>query len=240
MFLNSSLSAALDRIAERAADVRRAFTPGAVPQNDDVATPAASSSFTRDPLAVTAPEGAYFMTTDDRGGRAYTRDGDFSLRSGRLTDAEGDPVFGVRTPGGALTELRVDPVDDALGRVRNAAVERDGSFIYLRETIDPRSGMREMQRVVAGRLVLARFPAGTRLRTADGSRCAAPEGVTAQTGVPSEDGFGPLAPMHRERSRVDIDASILRLKDAYLAFDALQAAEAAKAHLGKTAMDLLK
>ena len=27
------------------------------------------------------------------------------------TDADGYPIFGVRTPGGALTELRVDPVD---------------------------------------------------------------------------------------------------------------------------------
>jgi hypothetical protein len=31
MFLNPAMSAALDRIAERAADVRRAFTPGALP-----------------------------------------------------------------------------------------------------------------------------------------------------------------------------------------------------------------
>ena len=46
--------------------------------------------------------------------------------------------------------------------------------------------------------------------------------------------------MRRERSRVDIDESLMRLKEAYLAFDALQAAEAAKGHLGKTAMDLLK
>ncbi len=46
--------------------------------------------------------------------------------------------------------------------------------------------------------------------------------------------------MHRERSRVDVDESLIRLKEAYLAFDALQAAEAARAHLGKTAMDLLK
>ena len=38
MFLSTSLSAALDRIAERAADVRRAYTPAAVPQEDDVAS----------------------------------------------------------------------------------------------------------------------------------------------------------------------------------------------------------
>lgn len=46
--------------------------------------------------------------------------------------------------------------------------------------------------------------------------------------------------MRRERSRINVDESLARLKDAYLAFDALQAAEAAKAHVGKTAMDLLK
>jgi hypothetical protein len=38
MFLNAGLSAALDRVAERAADVRRAFTPGALPVRGDVAT----------------------------------------------------------------------------------------------------------------------------------------------------------------------------------------------------------
>jgi flagellar basal body rod protein FlgG len=240
MFLNSSLSAALDRIAERAADVQRAFTPGAVPQHDDVATPGASSSFTLDPLAVAAPEATYFITSDERGGRSYTRNGDLSLRNGRLTDAQGSPIFGVGTPGAPLTELRIDPVDDALDRIRQVAVERDGSLVYQRETIDPRSGMRELRRVVAGRIALARFPAGTRLETSDGSHSAAPAGVSVQTGLPTEEPFGPLAPMHRERSRVDVDASILRLKDAYLAFDALQAAEAAKGHLGKTAMDLLK
>jgi hypothetical protein len=46
--------------------------------------------------------------------------------------------------------------------------------------------------------------------------------------------------MHRERSRIDVNESLVRLKDAYLAFDALQAAEAAKAHVGKTTLDLLK
>ena len=94
--------------------------------------------------------------------------------------------------------------------------------------------------VVVGRIALARFPAGTRLETSDGNHFIAPAGVVAQNGFATERGFAPLVPMHRERSRVDIDESLIRLKDAYLAFDALQAAEAARAHLGKTAMDLLK
>ncbi len=46
--------------------------------------------------------------------------------------------------------------------------------------------------------------------------------------------------MRRERSRVDLDASLARLKDAYVAFDALAAAETAKQRLGKTAMDVVK
>jgi flagellar basal body rod protein FlgG len=240
MFLSSSLNAALDRIAERAADVRRAYTPGAVPQHDDVATPSPSSYFTFDPLAVVAPDGAYFVTSDDQGRRAYTRDGSFALRGGRLLDGEGRPIFGVRAPGGALTELGVDPVDEELGRVREAAIERDGSFVYRRETIDPRSGARESQRVVVGRVALARFPAGTRLETSDGIDCSPPAGIVPQLGLAGDASFAPLTPMHRERSRVDIDESLARLKDAYLTFDALQAAEAAKSHLRKTAMDLLK
>ena len=43
MYFDSNLSNALDRIAERAADARRAYTPGALRQHDDVATPAAVS-----------------------------------------------------------------------------------------------------------------------------------------------------------------------------------------------------
>lgn len=240
MFLNPSLSGALDRIAERAADVRRAYTPGAIPQYDDVAAPATSSDFTLDPLAVVAPDGAYFMTNDDRGRRAFTRDGLFALHGGRLVDAGGRPILGVRAPGAALTELRVDPVDDALGRAHGPAMEPDGTFVYHRDAFDPRSGMRESQRIVVGRVALARFPAATRLETTDGNYCVAPAGVNAQTGVANDGSFAPLTPMRRERSRIDIDESLVRLKEAYLTFDALAAAEAAKAHLGKAAMDLLK
>lgn len=239
MFLNPSLSSALDRIAERAADARRAYTPGALPQHDDVATPASLSYFTLDPLAVVAPDGAYFVVKGE-GERAYTRDGSFALVGGRLVDAGGRAIYGVRAGSGGLDELCVDPIDEALGRVRDAGIEPDGSFVYRREAIDPRNGARELQRVVVGRVALARFPAGTRLESGNGSLVVVPTGVAGQTGLAEDGTFGPLTPMRRERSRVDIDESLVRLKDAYLAFDALQAAEVAKAHLGKTAMDLLK
>jgi flagellar basal body rod protein FlgG len=239
MFLNAAMSAALDRITERAADVRRSFTPGAVPQRDDVLTGAGASDFTLDPLTVSAPEHAYFITADDRGRPAYTRDGAFSLRDGTLVDGEGRPVLGVTQTGAEPAELRVDAVDEALRRVRDPQVERDGSLVYRRETIDPRTGARESQRVTVGRVALARFPSGTRLH-GDGEEMRPPDGVTAEVGLPGDGHFAPVVPMQRDRSRVDIDESLIRLKDAYLTFDALQAAEAAKAHLGKTVTDLVK
>lgn len=240
MFLSPSLTGALDRIAERAADVRRAYTPGATPQHDDVATPSSVSDFTVDPLCAVAPDASYFVATGEGAQNIYTRDGAFALRDGTLVDRDGHAVLGRRAPASSLAELRVDPVDRALGRVGAAAIESDGSFVYYRNLIDPRSANLEAQRVVVGRLALARFPAGTRLETANGSVGRAPAGVTPQVGMPGDGTFEALTPMRRERSRIDVDESLARLKEAYLAFDALQAAEMAKAHLGKTAMDLLK
>jgi flagellar basal body rod protein FlgG len=240
MFLSSSLSAALDCITERAADVRRAFTPGAVPGHDDVATPETLSDVTYDPLAVVAPDGAYFMAVDDDGRRTYTRDGALTIHAGRLVDAEGMAILGIRAPGGTLGELTVDPVDDALGRINGLHIERDGSVAYGRDVVDPRSGANQQQRVIVGRIALVRFPAGTKLETNDGSHCVPPSGIVPTSGLPGDGTFAPLLPMRRERSRIDVDESLVRLKDAYLAFDALRAAETAKAHLGQTTMDLVK
>ena len=240
MFFDASLSGALDRIAERAADVRRAYTPGAVPRYDDVATPAPVSDFTLDPLSVAAPDGAYFIAGDGEHGRCYTRNGAFALREGTLVDGDGRAILGARGSAGELTALRIDPVDDALGRVRDVAIAPDGTLSYRRETIDPRTGERTQQGVEVGRIALARLPAGTRPETGDGSDVSAPPGVTPQTGFAQDGSFPALVPMRRERSRIDIDESLIRLKDAYLTFDALQAAQAAKGRLSKTAMDLLK
>lgn len=241
MFFDASLSGALDRIAARAADVRRAYTPGAIPQYDDVATTASVSDFTLDPLAVVAPDGAYFIASDDRGRDIYTRDGLFALRNGTLVDADGRSILGARdSKAAALRALCLDPVDAALGRVHDVAIDGNGALSYRRETIDPRSGERTLQRVSVGRIALARFPAGTRLETSDGSHMVAPAGVALQTGFAGDGSFAALVPMQRERSRVDIDESLIRLKDAYLTFDALQAAQAAKGRLSKTAMDLVK
>lgn len=72
MFLNPALSSALDRIAERATDVRRAFIPGSTPQNDDVATDRPASEPTLDPLSVAAPSDAYSLRWTPRA-RSRTR-----------------------------------------------------------------------------------------------------------------------------------------------------------------------
>ena len=130
MFLNPALSAALDRISERAEDVRRAFTPGAVARYDDVATARASSDFTLDPLAVTAADGLYFVTRNERGEVSYTRDGSLTLRNGRLVNGEGEPIRGFAASSNDLSDLRIDAVDEALGRASDPQIERDGSFVY--------------------------------------------------------------------------------------------------------------
>ncbi|MBV8490592.1 MAG: hypothetical protein JO199_08685 [Candidatus Eremiobacteraeota bacterium] len=239
MFLNPALSAALDRIAERASDVRRAYAPGAQPQHDDVAVPAPGSTFTLDPLSVAAADGAYFVTRDARGDYAYLRNGSFHFEGGTLVGENGGPILGRRADG-TLSELRVDPVDAALGRSDAARVEADGSVVYDRVAIDPRSARPLSQRVVVGRIALARFAAGTRLSSAGGDAVVPPGGVIAHCGTPGDGAFAALLPHRRQRSGIDLDESLARLKEAYVAFDALQAAQNAKGHTTKTTMDLLK
>ena len=234
------MSAALERIAERAADVRRAFLPGSVPDHHDVATAGGGSTFTLDPLSAAAPEGAYFISVDLRGRTGYSRDGTFHITGGKLVNAGGRAIMGRTTSGAALSELHVDPVDVALGRAAGARIEPDGSVVYRRSALDPRTGTPAARDVVVGRIALARFPAATQLDAADGERFFAPKGVSPHVGLAGDATFGALAPMRRERSRVDLDASLARLKDAYVAFDALAAAETAKQRLGKTAMDVVK
>lgn len=240
MFLNAAMSAALDRIAERAADVRRAFTPGALPLHDDVATASSASDFTLDPLVVSAPATAYFITRNERNELHYTRDGAFTLSDGRLLDQSGNGVCGFVTRSDTPTPLRADPIDAALGRVSDPRIEPDGSLAYSRPTIDPRTGATEAQRIVVGRIALARFPSGSKIESSDAVEASAPRDVSPHVGMAKDGTFGAIAPMQRDRSRIDIDRSLIRLKDAYLAFDALRAAETAEAHLGKTALDLVK
>ena len=240
MMVNAAIQDALDRIAARAQDVQRAFTPGATPQFGDVATGAARSRPVIDPLSVTAPADAYFLTTDEGGRTVYTRDGSFALDNGTLIGANGRAILGYTTPSGAATPLHVDAIDEALGRVNNLRIEPNGALSYDRVSIDPRTGARALERVVVGQLALARFPAATKLAVLDANHAAAPPGVVPHIGRAGDGNFANLTPMRREDSGIDFDRSLDRLEEAYMAFDALQAAHKAQGGVSKAAMDLVK
>ncbi|MDP9110476.1 MAG: hypothetical protein M3M96_02420, partial [Candidatus Eremiobacteraeota bacterium] len=149
-------------------------------------------------------------------------------------------VLGFATDGSPLSELHGDSVDVALGRTENLRVEADGSVCYDRTSIDPRTGEKERERVAVGRIALARFPAATKFQQSDAERVLPPQGVVPHLGRPGDGNFTKVAPMHSAASHIDLAASLSRLSDAYLAFDALTAAHKAQGGIGKTAMDLLK
>jgi|HubBroStandDraft_4_1064222.scaffolds.fasta_scaffold154629_1 flagellar basal body rod protein FlgG len=240
MMVNAAAEDALERIAQRATDVQRAFTPGATSPFGDVVAEQAGSRATLDPLSVAAPPDAYFITTDERGRAVYTRDGGFALHGGTLTGADGRAILGFRSTTSATSELHVDDVDAALGRVNDLRIESDGTLAYDRAIVDPRTGARERERVAVGRVALARFPAATKLGASDANHFFAPHGVLPHVGRAGDGNFAHVAPMQRETSRIDLDRSLDRLEEAYVAFDALQAAHKAQGGVGKTAMDLLK
>ncbi len=240
MMINAATQDALDRIAQRAADVQRAFIPGALPQFGDVATDHSASHPAFDPLCVAPPDGALFLSTDERGRTVYTRDGGFALREGALVGTNGRTMLGFTTRNAATSELRVDSVDASLGRVQNLRIEADGMLAYDRTVIDPRNGAREHERVAVGQLALARFPAATKLTAIDANHFIAPPGTLPHVGRAADGNFSSVLPMQREESRIDFDRSLDRLAEAYIAFDALQAVHKAQGGAAKTSMDLLK
>ncbi|HET9028640.1 MAG TPA: hypothetical protein VFN49_00555 [Candidatus Aquilonibacter sp.] len=240
MFVNAATERSLDLIASRASDVYKAFTPGATPANGDVETSRPTSRATADPLSVTAPPGTYFVTTDADGRTVYTRDGRLRVGNGGIVGSNGRAMLGYAKDDASLQALQFDAIDSALGRQQHLRVAPDGRVMYDRLAIEPRSGTQHAQPVCIGRLAVARFPAATKLSTRGDGTIAAPAGVAAHVGMPGDGDFGVLAPMREEQSRVDLDLSLERLHDAYVAFDALQAAHKAQGATGKVAMDLLK
>ena len=60
MMINAATQDALDRIAQRAADVQRAFIPGALPQFGDVATDHSASILRSTRFALHRPTVRYF------------------------------------------------------------------------------------------------------------------------------------------------------------------------------------
>jgi flagellar basal body rod protein FlgG len=240
VIVNTATERALDLISSRAADVYNAFRPGAIPVHGDVETGANASSGTIDTMSVTAPNDDYFVTTDARGRTSYTRDGRFTIENGTVVASNGRPVLGFTSQGGVPSELKIDSVDLTLERPQNLRIEPDGSVVYDRRAVDPRSGSSRFERVSIGRLALARFPAATKLSPAGDSTVTAAPGIIPHLGWPCDKNFGGVTPLRREESRIDLNRSLDRLHDAYIAFDALQAAHKAQGHTGKVAMDLLK
>jgi hypothetical protein len=239
VIVDAAMGSAFDRLASRERDAMRAFTPGAAPENSDVAV-AQTQAFSLDPLSVVPPDGDYFVTVGDRNARSYTRDGSLALRDGQLVDASGRAVLGSAHAGSALAPIALDPVDLALHRCADLHIEADGSVAYTRQAIDPRTGARLNERIVAGRLALARFPAGTQPAIVDAAHVGAPTGIMPHVGQAGDASFGALTPMRRATSSIDIDASLDKLREAYIALDALKAARGASGSVAKTTMDLLK
>lgn len=191
------------------------------------------------PADLAAPDGAYFVTRGQGGKTLFARDAAFTLHDGTLVDGTGREVLGMRDDG-TLAPLHADPADAALGFTESARIEPDGRVIYDRNVVDPRSGARETQSVSIGRLALARFAPGTKLQQTDPQHAAAPAGVVPHVGAAADGNFGSLQPLTRAASANEIDRSLERLQEAYMALDALRAAGVARRGADKTAMDLLK
>ena len=239
MLISAAAARAVEDVSVRERDVMQAFTPGAAPERGDVAKPERAQTVA-DPLCAAPPPGTYFVTSDDRGRRLYTRDGSFSFSGGVLVDTHGHPMLGYASDGAPLSPLRADPVDTALGYARGAQVDAGGVVSYERAAIDPRTGRSEPQRTVIGQLALARFAPATKLQAVDPQHAAAPPGILPHVGRPGDGNFAALVPFARESSGIDVDRGLRRLQEAYLAVDAIRAAVMAQNGLDKGAMDLLK
>jgi flagellar basal body rod protein FlgG len=242
--INSGPARALAELAARAQEMLHAYEPGYETQDDQIrsATLARPKS-TNDPLSVSAPEGAYFMGVDPSGKRFFSRDGSFHIAGDSIAWSDGSPVLGFgpnAEPGSAPTPLKVDSVDAALGRAADAHFEADGSVVYSRSVVDPKSGKSTVEKISVGSVALARFPAGTALPPLDGNRITQPPGVAAAIGKSGDAAFGPVAIKSRDVGSVDFEAGLNQLREAYLAVDAMSASDRVSDRDAHVAMDLIK
>jgi len=232
----------LAEIAARANDVLAAYGSGAEPTFSDAAGNANRILKNADPLSVATQDG-YFVV-ERAGQRAYTRDGTFVFRDGALKTRGNEPVVGYASAQdrarAILTPLRADAADAALGRVNDLRIESDGAVAYTRSVRDAQTGVMRRERVTIGTLALARFPAGTQPVRIDVTHAGAPPGVVTHFGAAGDGNFAPLATHSRDAGGFDVDAALLHLQEAYRAFDAVQAAHAARRDVYKTTMDLVK
>jgi hypothetical protein len=201
---------ALDRIASRAQDVRDAYRTGAVPFNDDVRS-AATVAMTTDPMSAAAPPNAWFVIRGADGERVFTRDGTLDLRDGVLRNRDGAEVLGY-------------PAGDARGAVPTE-LRLAGTDRALGRAGDAR---------VESDGTVAYTRAAIDPRTGE----RRPERVVL--GTAGDGTFPPLATSSRDAGAIDLDTGLQRLSEAYLAFEAIGAAQRARYGVDKTTLDLVK
>ena len=185
MFLNPALSAALDRISERADDVRRAFTPGSVRSIRRRCNGAGRLRLHARPARGQRSRRPLFRHAQPtRRGWLHPRWIVYRFAMAGCSTAKESRSAALRLRGATFRICKSTRLTKRSDERTIPRIERDGSFVYGRVTVDPRSGSRKTQRVVAGRIALARFPAGTRLATADGSRMHSSARGAGSTGNP--------------------------------------------------------
>ena len=249
------------RLQETLGELDHAFTPGYRSKDNTLTV----GSFTQtrptiSPLAAAAPADNWFVGVDNHGRTFYSRNGDFQFKNGQLTTPNGYTVLGFPTVNGKaggkttgpndklpddtqngdLEALTADPVDVALGRVTNPHVEADGTVAYTRRIVDAKSKKGTDERVVMGKIALARFPAGTQLSSSDGVHMTPSNGVIASVGSPGKAGFSELMTHRVDRGSMDFAAGLAALRDAAERQKALQVATESGWHTSKITMDLLK
>lgn len=238
--MNLGIANAVEDMEKRADDLRLVFTGGAQLNFDD-ALRAEHVELTGNPLSVALPADTY-LVSGESAKPSYTRDGALEVRDGVLVSSNGVPVLGFveGDSSGVPRALRIDANDALLGRAQDIRVEPDGVFGYARSLLDPKTEASSVERVVIGRLALARFPAATRLQRLDATHVSAPRGVVPFVGSPNDGNFISIETQRRAVGRIDSDAAISRLQDAYLAMRALSATERSQNAFARSAFDLLK
>jgi hypothetical protein len=238
--VNAGIANAAEIVERRAEDLRMVFTGGAQPNFAD-ALRSERAELTADPLSVVLPQDA-FLVAGDAVKPTYTRDGALGVRDGVLVSSDGTPVLGFVNgdTSNVPRTLSIEKNDALLGRASDIRVEPDGVFGYARSVIDPGSGESHVERVIVGRVALARFPAATRLERVDTTHVRAPAHVVPFIGSPNDGGFLSLETQRRALGHLDSDVAVSRLQDAYLAMRALSATERSRNAFARGAFDLLK
>lgn len=236
----AEIARAAEAVERRGEDLRLLYTGGAQPNYADALREERTEP-ANDTLSVGLPADAFFVAGDADRPR-YTRDSALRVRDGVLTSGDGTPVLGFPTGdrSGVPRPLRLEGNDALLGRAQDLRVESDGVFSYARTVIDPNTLQSQVERVVVGRVALARFPAATQLERFDPTHVRPAAHVVPLVGTPNDGNFGPLAPQQRAIGRMDPDAAISRLQDAYLALRALGALQRAENGMVRGALDLVK